>query len=153
MAFYQQNEANEWPRNGTAPVKDFYPLAYPVYAPQLIAPSQENPSSTSSYGGYRAVPLQVDVQPSFGDHDGLHGRLMAVSQADTYNSEPNPWPAAGVYDVPNGQIAVMEMMRLQPTTSAHPGLSTPASGGGPTMVFRAPPVFSAQSRPIYALGL
>lgn len=152
MPFWKQNAAQEWPRNGTAPTKDFYPRSRTVYGPGMIPPSQENPSSTSVYGGYRAIPLQLVVEPSFGEHDALHGDLMRVAQADMYDSSQNPWPAAGTSSEPNAAVGIMQMMRLQPTTSAHPGLSF-ATGGGPTMLFHAPPVFSAQSQPIYAIGL
>jgi len=152
VSFWQQNAEQVWPRNGTAPTKDYYPRSAPFYAPQRIAPSQENPSSVAPGGGYRATPLYVDVQPSFGEWDGLGGDLMRVSQADTYDTSMNPWPAAGTSSESNAAVGVMQMMRLQPTTSAHPGLSF-ATGGGPTMMFHAPPVFSAQSQPIYAVGL
>ena len=152
MPFWQQNAAQEWPRNGTAPTKDYYPRSVPVYDAQKIPPSMENPSSTHAGGGYRAVPLGAVVTPSFGRWDGLRGKLMEVSQADTYNSDPNPWPAAGTWEEPGGPIAASMLVRLQPTTSAHPGLAM-STGAGPTMLFHAPPVFSQQTTPIYGIGL
>lgn len=152
MPFWKQNAEQEWPRNGTAPTKDYYPRSAPFYGPAMLAPSQENPSAVSAFGGYRATPLFVHVVPSFGDHDGLDGQLMAVAQADMYDSSQNPFPATGTSSEPNAAVGIMQMMRLQPTTSAHPGLSF-ATGGGPTMMFHAPPVFSAQSQPIFAVGL
>lgn len=152
MAFYQQNSRNIQPPNGTAPTKNDYPLSVPVYGPQGLPMAVDNPGSTQPSDGFRARPNLTVVDVSFGDHDALHGRLMAVSQADTYNSAIGPFPRAGTYEQPGAAIAVMQLIRLQPTTSAHPGLSL-ATGAGPAMVFQAPPVFTAQSKPIYALGL
>jgi hypothetical protein len=152
MPFWQQNEQQVWPRNGTAPTRDAYPYSIAVYGPQRIAPSQENPSSTAAAGGYRAFPLEVQVTPSFGTNDALGGRLMAVSQADLYTSPPQPFPRAGTWEEPGGPVAALQLVRLAPTTSAHPGLAA-ATGAGTTMVFVAPPVFSVQAKPIYAVGL
>ncbi len=39
--------------------------------------------------------------PYLGGWDELHGRLMHVSHADTYDSSPNPGPNNGQYDRPN----------------------------------------------------
>jgi hypothetical protein len=79
--------------------------------------------------------------------------MMTVSQADMYNSEPNPWPANATADYPNAPYAAAhDLLRLAPTTSAHPGASM-SSGPGPTMVFHAPPVFSMQTTPIVAVGV
>jgi hypothetical protein len=153
MPEWRQNSTiNGWPRNGTAPTKDFYPLSRTIYAPQGIPESQVNPASTSGWGGYKAEPTPVYPNASFGRHDGLHGELMAVSQSDFYNSDPCPWPAAGTWEQPGGPIAASKIPRLQPSTSAHPGLAS-ATGAGPTMLFVAPPVFTVQSQPIYAVGL
>ncbi len=155
MPFWQQNAGNEQPRNGTAPTRNDYPLSLPTYDAAMLAPSEENPSSTSGYGGFRAVPLPVVVDGrNFGRHDGLGGRLMEVSQADSYNSAIGPFPRAGTYEEPGAATAVLNMIRLQPTTSAHPGAGIGVGGGpGPAMVFVAPPVFTYQTRPIYATGL
>lgn len=152
MAWYRQNAANGIPRGGIAPMRNHYPRSAPIYDAQMLAPSEENPSSTAPGGGYRAFPLGVGVVPSFGSWDGLGGRLMAVSQADTYDTSANPWPAAGTYEEPGAATAVLQMIRLQPTTSAHPGLAM-ATGAGPNMLFVAPPVFGYQTQPIYAVGL
>ena len=152
MSFYDQNAGQIWPRNGTAPCKDFYPRSAPIYAPAMLAPSEANPGSTVPSGGFQARPIMIDPSPSFGEHDGLGGALMRVSQADTYDTSRNPWPAAGTSSEPNAAVGVMQMMRLQPSTSAHAGLSF-ATGAGPAMLYHAPPVFSAQSQPIYAIGL
>lgn len=155
MPAWRQNEANEQPRNGTAPTRNDYPLSVPVYGPNGLPMSMENPSSVAAGGGYRAVPLDAGLAAgNFGRHDGLHGRLMEVSQADTYNSARGPWPRAGTYEEPGAAVAVLQMIRLAPSTSAHPGAGIGVGGGpGPTMLFQAPPVFSIQTRPIYATGL
>jgi hypothetical protein len=151
-AWRQNSTINGWPRNGTAPTKDCYPLSVTVYGPQGIPQGMENPGSTLPSDGFSAQPSFVDVNVSFGMHDALHGELMAVSQADLYNSDPCPWPAAGTWEQPGGPIAASAITRLQPTTSAHPGLAS-ATGAGPAMLFVAPPVFTVQSQPIFAVGL
>lgn len=153
MAFYQQNAPNQWPRRGTAPTKDAYPASMTVYNPAGIPYAMENPGSTLPSDGFSAEPSFIQVNVSFGRHDGLAGRLMEVSQADLYTSMPaQPFPRAGTWEEPGGPIAASAIPRLDPTTSAHPGLAQ-ATGAGPTMLFIAPPVFSVQSKPIYALGL
>lgn len=140
------------PRNGTAPCRNAYPRSAPIYQPNMNPESMENPGSTIPSDGFSARPNYVVVDVSFGDHDALGGALMRVAQADTYDTHMNPWPAAGTYEEPGAAVAVLQMMRLAPTTSAHPGLSS-ATGAGPTMLFVAPPVFSVQTTPIYATGL
>ena len=152
MPFYQQNAAQEWPRNGTAPTRDNYPRSYTVYAPQAIPMSNDNPGSTTPSGGFNARPSIVDVVVSFGEHDGLEGALMKVAQADMYQSAVGPFPRAGTWEEPGAAIAALQLVRLAPTTSAHPGLAQ-ATGAGPTMLYVAPPVFSMQTKPIYATGL
>jgi hypothetical protein len=59
---------------------------------------------------------------------------------------------AGTWEEPGGPIAASQLVRLAPTTSAHHGLAQ-ATGAGPAMIFTAPPVFTVQTTPIYALGL
>jgi hypothetical protein len=152
MAFWQQNDANGWPRNGTAPRKNQYPRSVPVYDHARIPLAMENPGSTLPSDGFSAQPSYVAVNVSFGEHDGLQGALMRVAQADTWNAAPNPWPAAGTWEQPGGPIAASRITRLQPTTSAHFGLSS-ATGAGPTMLFVTPPVFTVQTRPILATGI
>lgn len=152
MPFWQQNVEQVWPRNGTAPVKDAYPLSVTVYGPQENPQAMENPGSTQPSDGFSARPNLTVVDVSFGDHDALGGRLMAIAQADMYNSDPCPFPAAGTWEEPGGPIAATQLVRLQPSTSAHPGLAL-ATGAGPNMVFVAPPVFSLQTKPIYATGV
>lgn len=152
MPAYMQNAPQQWPRNGTAPVKNDYPESVPIYAPAELPPSMTNAGSTVPSGGYQARPIFIDPTPSFGEHDALAGAIMKVSQADFYNSAVGAWPRAGVWDVPGAGVAAGGIPRLAPSTSAHPGLNM-STGAGPTMVFVAPPVFSVQSRPIYAVGL
>lgn len=152
MPFWQQNEAQVWPRNGTAPTRDAYPYSLAVYGPQEIPLSNENPGTTLPSDGFKAAPGFYAVNPSFGEHDGLEGRLMEVAQADLYYSPPQPFPRAGTWEEPGAAVAAINIVRLAPTTSAHPGLAQ-ATGPGPTMLFTAPPVFSVQTKPIYALGL
>ena len=154
MAFYRQNAGNVQPRNGTAPCRNAYPLSIAVYGPAGLPPSAENPGSTLPSDGFSARPSYVAVDVSFGDHDALHGALMAVAQADLYTQPvvPGTFPRAGTWEQPGGPIAASALVRLSPSTSAHRGLNQ-ATGPGPTMVFTAPPVFSIQTKPIYALGL
>src|SRR5207237_7166825 len=116
-----QNAPNEWPRNGTAPTKNSYPRSAPIYAPAMLPLSMENPGSTVPGDGWSARPNYVNVDVSFGWHDALNGRMMAVAQADMYDMSQNPWPAAGNYDQPGAWHGILPLIRLQPTTSAHPG--------------------------------
>jgi hypothetical protein len=155
MPSYGQNAAQVWPRNGTAPTKDNYPHSLPEYGPQGLPLSNENPSSVAAGGGYRADPLPVLVEGgNFGRHDGLKGRLMEVAQADTFNSAVGPFPRAGTYEEPGAATAVLQLVRLQPSTSAHAGAGIGVGGGpGRSMLFVAPPVFTLQTSPIYAAGL
>lgn len=153
MAFYRQNEAQIEPRNGTAPCRNAYPYSIAVYGPAGIPMGMENPGTTQPSDGFSAYPPNLTAPyPTFGRHDGLGGRLMEVSQADMYTSPPQPFPRAGTWEEPGGPIAASMMVRLAPTTSAHAGLAM-STGAGPAMVFVAPPVFTVQSKPIYALGL
>lgn len=153
MAFYRQNQGNVSPRNGTAPTRNAYPASLAVYGPEGLPPSMTNAGSTQPSGGFRAAPVFAGAPPVFGEHDGLAGRVMEVAQADLYLSMPaQPFPRSGVWDEPGGPIAASRLVRLEPSTSAHRGLAM-ATGAGPTMIFTAPPVFSVQTRPIYALGL
>lgn len=128
---------------------DSVPLSLPTEGPAAILPDSEEMTQWSPYGLFAA-------QPYFGGHDELsaEGRgIMHVPQAGIYDASPNPWPNNGQEDRPNGAIGLLVgMLRLRPTTSAHPG-ATMATGPGPTMVFRTPPVFSLQTKPIPAVGV
>lgn len=130
-----------WPRNPGMGY-NHYPLSVPEYGPAELEPNMETPTRWTPFGTF--VP-----RPYFGGHDGLDGRLMHVPQADLYDSARGPWPRSGVDDQPN---AAFHLIRLQPHTSAHPGLSL-ASTYGPTMVFHTPPVWGTQTTPIWAVGV
>ncbi len=153
MADYRQSEA--CPKFGTAQgggassgagygrnAPQGYPDSYTVFAPQAQPQNEGAPTRWTPYGTFVSHPY-------VGGHDGLGGKLMHVPQADFYNSEPNPWPASGVDDQPNNMYSIM---RLEPTTSAHPGYSLP-SVASPSMIFNAPPIFGLQTVPIPAMGL
>lgn len=113
-----------------------------------LVPDSEEMTQWSAYGIFNPKPF-------FGGYDELseEGRgIMHVPQAGTYDTSPNPWPNNGQYDRPNVIGVTAAFLRLAPHTSAHPGYSNP-TGGGPTMLFRAPPVFSIQTLPIPAVGV
>lgn len=127
---------------------DNLPRSLPEHGAAGLVPSSEPMSQWSPYGTLYA-------QPFFGGYDELseEGRgVMHVPQAGIYDASPNPWPNNGQYDRPNAIGMTLAMLFLRPTTSAHPGKTMP-TGAGPTMLFRAPPVFSMQTRPIPAVGV
>jgi hypothetical protein len=158
MPFWQQNapQVAEAPRTGIAPTHNSYPHSVNMMGPAELPMAMDNPGSYQPSDGFASLAAKnvMMVRIGFGDHDALQGRLMAVSQADLYDSQGN-WMngnPSGVYDQPNAQIGILPLIRLQPSTSAHPGLAA-ATGAGPQMIYRTPPSFSAQTTPIYALGL
>ena len=151
MAGYRQNAGNvvnrapDSQRQGTRSVTIFAPADR---QPDMGAPSRWTPFSPGdppAYSGGRAIAAAR--------WDGLQGRLMDVPQADLYDSSPNPWPASGVADDPMIYQAIMRVIRLAPTTSAHPGASLTSGEASPAMIFKAPPIFGLQTKPIYAVGL
>ena len=152
MAFWRQAPERENPRNGTAPTRNNYPRTAALYAPEKLPPSMDNPGSTLPSDGFRARPSFLFTQPSFGEHDGLDGALMKVAQADLTDAHANPFPATGNYDQPGAWHSILPLIRLQPTTSAHPGLAS-ATGAGPAMFYAPPPPYAAQTVPILATGL
>lgn len=117
-----------------------YPLSTSPHGAASIPPGMVTATQWSPYGEFVPHPYLKDMP----------GSLMAVAQAETYDASPNPWPNNGQFDRPNGFFA--NLLRLKPHTSAHPGLSM-TTGGGPTMYFHAPPVFSLQTKPIPAVGI
>lgn len=152
MAFYRQSEA--CPKFGTAQGggsssgagwgRDNYPRSYAVDAPAKLLTNMETMTGWDPYNGLEAPT------PYRGGWDELGGRLMHVPQAGTYyTGPPNPWPANGVDDQPN---AYFNLVRLEPTTSAHPGYMNP-TGPGPSMIFAAPPIFGIQTNPVPAFGV
>lgn len=117
-----------------------------VFGPQLVLANSER--------GTNFHRTHIDTPgPYFGGHDELGGRLMHVSQADMYDASHNPFPNNGVWDVPNAGVAAASLIRLAPTTSAHPGKQAPNTPGGPVMLFTTPPVFTYQTTPIRAVGV
>jgi hypothetical protein len=134
----EKNNRPIWPRNPwpniPRPLSNFYNGA------ASIVPQTETASQWYPYGQYQPEPHIPQMPAS----------LMAVAQADFYDSSPNAFPNNGQWDRPNGFFA--GLIRLKPHTSAHPGKTNP-TGAGPTMYFHAPPVFSLQTKPIPAVGV
>jgi len=151
MADYRQSEA--CPKFGTAQGggassgagygNNSYPLSRANYGPEKIQPDMGAPTRWTPYGTFVSYPYE-------GGWDALGGRLMHVPQADMYDASPNPFPANGVDDQPN---AAFNLLRLEPTTSAHPGWTLPSLAPSPAMIFQAPPIFGLQTVPINAMGV
>ena len=124
------------------------PLSLVPHGAARLVPDMEEMTQWSAYGIFRPVPF-------FGGYDELseEGRgVMHVPQAGMYDASPNPFPNNGQFDRPNVIGITAAFLRLAPHTSAHPGFAMP-TGAGPTMLFRAPPVFSIQTKPIPAVGV
>lgn len=158
MPAWRQNKPNEINRDPDSQRAGSHLPAYPVYSESRRQPNYGASPRWTPFGIDQA-PVYDGRGPNAGGRalmaerwDGLGGRLMDVPQTDFYNAAPNPWPANGVYDQPSAAIGTIGLLRLQPTTSAHPGASL-SSDAGPTMLFHAPPVFSMQTKPILALGV
>lgn len=130
--------------SGAAYGNNNYPLSVAEYGPEKLQPDMGAPAGWNPYAGL------VESTPYRGGWDGLHGRLMHVPQADMYNASPNPWPANGVDDQPN---VFPGILRLSPSTSAHPGFSLPSLAPSPAMIFQPPPIFGLQTVPIPAMGV
>lgn len=129
--------------SGAAYGRDHYPLSRAIYGPEKFQPDMGAPTRWTPYGMFVSTPY-------YGGWDELHGAVMNVPQADLYDASPNPWPANGVDDQPN---AAFNLLRLEPTTSAHPGWSLPSIAPSPAMIFQAPPIFGLQTVPIPAMGV
>ena len=151
MAFFRQNKPNVINRDPDSQRAGSHLPAYPVYGPEEWPPGMGAPARWTPFGNEQPAYTGGAAAAAVG-YDGLAGRMMRVPQADFYNSEPNPWPANGVFDQPGAWHAIIPHIRLEPTTSAHPGASISGSPAGPSMLFHAPPVFSMQTKPILALG-
>ena len=147
MAYYRQSAASpklnatHGSSSGANYGRNEYPRSHPAMGPALIPPGMETPTRWTPFGTFAP-------QPYFGGWDALGGRLMHVTQADSYNAI-NPWPANGVDDYPNA--APLAILRMAPTTSVHRGFQNP-TGPSPTMLFHAPPIFGLQTVPIPAVG-
>jgi len=131
---------NPWP-NIPRPLSNFYSEAQ---LQSLLGGGMEDPPPTqwSPFGFFQSMPF-LKRGP------GVVG--TATKRAtDFYDSSPNAWPNNGQWDRPNGYFS--GQLRLKTHTSAHPGKSNP-TGGGPTMYFKAPPIFSMQTKPIPAVGV
>ena len=152
MAGYRQNHGNVVNRAPDTQRQGSHSRTRALYGPAEILESSETPTRWTPFGMF--VPQVQGGRASAAQrHDGLGGRLMDVPQADLLDSSRNPFPANGVADDPAMYQAIMQIIRLRPTTSAHPGLSLTSGEASPAMVFHAPPVFGLQTKPIYAVGL
>jgi hypothetical protein len=109
------------------------------------------PTQWTPQGLFQSVPfmkgnLPIGPDPRIPDSE----TRVASRRSDFYDASPNPWPNNGQWDKPNGYFA--ELIRLRTHTSAHHGANL-TTGAGPTMYFKAPPVFSMQTKPIPAVGV
>jgi hypothetical protein len=107
--------------------------------PQVRPEANETGTNWTPYGSMATHPYIVPMPYS----------MMSVPQAHLYQSAVGLWPANGQADYPN---AYFNLMHLQPTSSARPGFTMP-TGPNPNMVFFSPPIFSMQTKPLYATGL
>lgn len=135
----EKNNRPIWPRNPWP--NSPRPLSNPAHGAAEILPDTNTPTQWTPYGGYYPTPY---FAPEYS------GSFMGVPQSGMYDASPNAFPNNGQWDKPNGYFA--NLIRLRPHTSAHPGKTMP-TGGGPTMYFHAPPVFSLQTKPIPAVGV
>ena|SRR5438477_11010076 len=131
-----------WPRNPWPTIPR--PLSNPYFSKNSDIPLEDGPPTQwSPWGLFQSVPYKKPPNET--------GALaLAARDSDFYDASPNAWPNNGQWDKPNGFFA--EIIRLETHTSAHPGKNMP-TGGGPTMYFKAPPVFSMQTKPIPAVGI
>ncbi len=128
-----------WPRNPWPDIPR--PLSNWYSEKQQKDISSNFPAGWSPYGFLQSQPF-VQERPG--------ASAMNIRRTDFYDASPNAWPNNGQWDKPNGYFA--SLLRLRTHTSAHPGMSLP-TGAGPTMYFKAPPVFSMQTKPIPAVGV
>lgn len=134
-----------WPRNPwptiPRPISNFYSESQQQ---PLIEGAFEDPPPTqwSPFGMFQSMPFIKRGKGVVGS--------ATIRKTDFYDASPNPWPNNGQFDHPNGYFA--QLIRLRTHTSAHPGANL-TTGGGPTMYFKAPPIFSMQTKPIAAVGI
>lgn len=144
-----------WPRNPwpsiPRPLSNFYTEAQ-LQETNNDGRSPDSPPSYWSPWGFLQVTPYFKGRSEFGPDPRIPDAKTAnnARRTDFYDASPNAWPNNGQWDKPNGYFA--ELMRLKTHTSAHPGKNMP-TGGGPTMYFKAPPVFSMQTKPIPAVGI
>jgi hypothetical protein len=139
-----------WPRNPWPAIPR--PLSNPYFEKRSDIPLEDAPPTQwSPQGLFQSIPYMKGARPIGPDprNPDPVTRVMARN-TDFYDSSPNAWPNNGQWDRPNGYFAAL--LRLRTTTSAHPGKNL-STGGGPTMYFKAPPVFSMQTKPIPAVGI
>ncbi len=139
-----------WPRNPWPDIPR--PLSNPYFEKRSDIPVEDGPPTQwSPYGLFQSVPYMKGNMPIGPDPRTPDARTRVMARnTDFYDSSPNAWPNNGQWDRPNGYFA--QLLRLRTHTSAHEGLSL-KTGGGPTMYFKAPPVFSMQTKPIPAVGI
>lgn len=131
-----------WPRNPWP--NSPRPLSTPIDgASQPLQPNMEVMSQWSPRGTFYPSPYPAPAPDEFG------GAINRQQRSGLYDASPNPWPNNGQMDRPNWSLGAI--LRLKPKTSAHKGFSNP-TGPGPTMLFKAPPVFTYQTTPIRAVG-
>jgi hypothetical protein len=139
-----------WPRNPWPDIPR--PLSNPYFSKNSDIPLEDAPPTQwSAQGLFQSIPYkkgQFGIGPDPRIPDGA--TALAVRDTDFYDASPNAWPNNGQWDRPNGYFAAL--LRLKTHTSAHPGKNM-TTGGGPTMYFKAPPVFSMQTKPIIAVGI
>lgn len=139
-----------WPRNPWPTIPR--PISVPYFEARSDIPVCDGPPTQwSPQGLFQSVPYMKgngSIGPDPRNPDPT--TRVARRSTDFYDSSPNPWPNNGQWDRPNGYFA--SLMRLAPKGSAHMGKSL-ATGPGPTMYFKAPPVFSMQTKPIPAVGV
>lgn len=144
MAFYRQG-----PRTtpGSGPVqgwgRDWQPRSRNAMGPALVQPNLETQTRWTPWGTFQP-------QPYFGRWDGLRGRLTMVTQADFFDSSPNPWPSNGVDDQPGAGIHARLVLARENSIHRAPYLQSQPQ---PAMVFRPPPIFGLQTTPIMAVGV
>jgi hypothetical protein len=139
-----------WPRNPwpaiPRPLSNWYTEVRSDIPLEDAPPTQWSPQ-----GLFQSVPFMKGNFPITPDPRIPDPRSrVAIRNTDFYDASPNAWPNNGQWDKPNGFFAAL--IRLKTTTSAHPGKNL-TTGGGPTMYFKAPPVFSMQTKPIPAVGV
>lgn len=146
-----------WPRN-----------PYPIHPRPTSRPITEAPSSISlAEDGNEGAPTRWSPyaapggpkgglfvsRPFLGGRHGDRNDLNIVARSDIYNTDTDVWPRSGVYDEPGAWHNIIGILRLPPTTSAHPGKQLTSGEASPTMLFHTPPVWGLQTTPIYALGV
>lgn len=140
-----------WPRNPWPVIPR--PISNPYFEADSDIPLADGPPTQwSPQGLFQSIPFMKGNKSIDPDPRNPDARTrVAARKSDFYDASPNPWPNNGQWDRPNGYFA--ELIRLRTHTSAHPGAGNYAHGGGPTMYFKAPPVFSMQTKPIAAVGV